>query len=793
MHSKPLLQILLPIITGIVLARFFPVSIPVAFLITVILALLTLIILKFNQGIIVEVLFLTTLIAFGFSRQTHFEQGFSPNHVKNLQVLFNLPVRVTGELKSTPETKKYYQILQLEIQQIQTGTYQFPAQGNIRCYLPIVAEKFKPGDRLQLGGTLKSASGARNPGGFDFSKYLASKSIYAILSVRDSSQIKIVGHEAGNWFKMKIIQPLKNAISSRLERLMPSATANLFKGLILAQKQDISDEFLQSLSFTGTSHILAVSGLHTGFVLLILWLVLRIMRFPSILATILTIAGLIFFALLTGARPPVIRAVIMANVFLVGSQIQRYRDVYNNLAFAAFIILLVDPSELFNPGFQLSFSAVFSILYLYPRITRSLKRTQFGERLFKSTTPGYLVSLLIVSLAVWLGTLPIVAYYFYIIPFIGILANIVVVPLIGILLALGIVALISSTFSLTIGLIYSETIQLLANGLFQFIGSLATFPGSHFFVPRPELSIFLIYYTILLLGTQWQRPKIRKVSLILLLLLLNWRVWDAALFEEKRLQVLHFDVGQGDATFVRFPNSKTMLIDGGDRNDRFDCGKMIISPYLRMRGISQVDYLMMTHPHNDHLGGLLYILRNFKVKQIFVNGDSCDSPIFHEFQSVTDSLQIPMQTLKTGDLFYFSENVDFWVLHPPDSSGITENHENNNSIVIKLIYGNSTFLLTGDIEIQAEQQLLHFGSLLNSEILKVAHHGSISSSMTPFLKKVNPSSGVISVGKRNRFKHPSPTTLKRLQAEEIEILRTDQSGAILFESNGIKTRRIEWH
>jgi competence protein ComEC len=792
MKSKPMLQIFLPVSGGIILARFFPISLPTVFLLTLFWVVLTLISLKFIRHFNAEILFSICLFAFGFFRQVHFDQGFAPNHVKNLPQLFHLPVEVIGKLQSEPISKPNYQIFLIEAERIKTGTYQFPVAGVIRGYLPKGTPKFKPGDVLQLGGVLKPPRESRNPGGFDFSKYLATQSIFAILTVKDSTQIQQIRHENAAWLEKRVIKPARTVIASRLEKLMPCATANLFKGLILGQKQDIAAEFLQALAFTGTSHILAVSGLHAGFILLILWLVLRTLRIPPGFTVVLTILGLSYFALLTGARPPVIRAVIMASVFLVGSQTQRLRDGMNNLAFAALIILLADPSELFNPGFQLSFSAVFSILYLYPPITRSFRKILIVNRLTQIPAVEYLMNLLSVSLAVSVGTAPIVAYYFHLFPPIGIFANILVVPLTGLLVALGIGVLFFSIFSSPISQIYSETVQLFTNGLFIFVQRLGDLPGSHFFVPRPTLFGFIFYYTLLLIASQWRRIQIRKYSLIFLLILLNGHVWHAAIFKEKTLQIIHFDVGQGDAALVRFPNSKTLLIDAGDRDENHDCGAQIISPYLRMHGVSRLDYVLATHPHDDHIGGLPYILRNFKVAQLFVNGDSCESPIFDEFLAVTDSLKIPVQRVKAGDCLHFAEKVEGWVFHPPDSSGIVKNHENNNSIVLKLIYGNSTFLFTGDIENLAENQLFPFGRLLQSNILKVAHHGSAYSTIPPFLDQVQPRRGIISVGEYNRFNQPAPVILERLAAAQIEILRTDLAGAIVFESDGIETWRVIW-
>jgi predicted membrane metal-binding protein len=281
--------------------------------------------LKFRHSF-TEILFSVCLIAFGFLRLVHFDQGFAPNHLKNLPQLLHLPVELTGKLESELIHRPNYKLGLIEVTQIKIMDCQLPVNGLVRAHLPKGIPQFSPGDIMQLGGVLKPPRESRNPGGFDFSKYLASQSIFALLSVKDSTQVQWLRHEEADWLEHRILVPARTAIASRLEQLLPEATAHLFQGLILGQKQDIAAEFIQALSFTGTSHILAVSGLHAGFILVILWFVLRTLRMPPLLTIVCTILGLIYFALLTGARPPVIRAVIMAGVFLAGSHSQRFRN-----------------------------------------------------------------------------------------------------------------------------------------------------------------------------------------------------------------------------------------------------------------------------------------------------------------------------------------------------------------------------------------------------------------------------------------------------------------------------------
>jgi len=226
MKSKPVLQILLPFCGGIILARFFPISLPTTWLFTLMLLSLTLLLLKFRHSF-TEILFSVCLIAFGFLRLVHFDQGFAPNHLKNLPQLLHLPVELTGKLESELIHRPNYKLGLIEVTQIKIMDCQFTVSGLVRAHLPKGIPKFSPGDIMKLGGVLKPPRESRNPGGFDFSKYLASQSIFALLSVKDSTQVQWLHHEEADWLEHRILVPARTAIASRLEHLLPEATANV--------------------------------------------------------------------------------------------------------------------------------------------------------------------------------------------------------------------------------------------------------------------------------------------------------------------------------------------------------------------------------------------------------------------------------------------------------------------------------------------------------------------------------------------------------------------------------------
>lgn len=288
--------------------------------------------------------------------------------------------------------------------------------------------------------------------------------------------------------------------------------------------------------------------------------------------------------------------------------------------------------------------------------------------------------------------------------------------------------------------------------------------------------------------------RISGKVLILLLAALAILVWAVVLRQPSHLlKVTFLDVGQGDSAFIQFPYGGNMLIDGG-QGGRYDMGKRVLTPFLRRKGVRRIDILLLTHPHADHVGGLPTVLRNFEVGLVLESGQSHTTYSYEEFLRLVEEKKIPYRVVKDGESIEGYKRVKIHVLNPPPTllEG-TRSDLNNNSVVLKLIYGKTSLLLSADIEAEAEERLLSYGHLLKSTLIKVPHQGSHSSSTKPFLKLVDPEAAIISVGRRNPFGHPSAVVLKRYQEMGIRTYRTDRQGAVIFTTDGrkcwIKTMR----
>lgn len=661
---------------------------------------------------------------------------------------------------------------------------------------PGFVDSLEYGDVVEIAGVLRHPRTARNPGEFDFRNYLHLRGIYARCFVENVSDISIVG-KRGNWFLSEIIYPLRRSISRRLDSMIGGEEAHFLRGLIIGERSEITQEVKDSFINSGVMHILAVSGLHVGLIVFILTGMLTVLRISEKLKIIVICLLLIGYIFLTGSSPPVVRAVIMAIVVIGAKLFERKGDIVNSLAFAAILILLVDAQQLFMPGFQLSFVAVLAIVLLYPVFYSFAKN--LPEEFTKDRFANSIVQLVCMSLAAGLGTLPFTSLYFGKIPLIGLLANIVVVPMSGIVLAAGMTAVSFSFVSNILGSLYSEAARLSASILLESVKFFGGFSFSYF---NSHFSLWniLVYYAALAIILNIDRFITMKRFVLSLLAILNIivYVWVFGFFgSSSQLRVTFLDVGQGDAVFVEFPDGKNMLIDAGPLTRYTDAGARFVVPFLKTRGISHVDVLMVTHPHSDHAGGVLSLLREFSIAQVVDAGTPSQSLLFGEYIRLLDSLNLDRRSLTAGMQLEDFSHVRMYVLHPSASFAISDPsvpvNFNNRSIVVRCLYGETSALFVGDAEEEAEMQMLRvYGEFLRSDILKVGHHGSDVSSSVEFLDAVNPDWAVISVGRDNKFSLPSSNVLQRFVQRRVRTYRTDKDNAVVFVSDGHRWRKEEW-
>jgi competence protein ComEC len=575
------------------------------------------------------------------------------------------------------------------------------------------------------------------------------------------------------------INALRNFFRKRIEESGAWHT-DVQKALTIGDRASL-DEGINSLFLrTGTSHILAISGFNvgiiSGFFFFIARLLLRRIRRLRLsgrdvkYAAVLTIPFPFIFMLIAGSGVSVIRATIMVGIYMLALIFERGRHVLNTMALSALIILLIYPHSLFTPSFQLTFMSLLAIVVCVEKLYPSIKKV-------KLKPAGWALSVMLTTAAATLGTAPIVIYHFYGINLFSIIHNLVTVPLTGILAtSLSLVGM-----SIPFGnylLILSGWIVHLNLMLLHLLDWGYLFP-----VVRPDLYEILLYYALFfsLLYTG-RKPVVAFLIAVLLplCLLQTYFVYEERFHNDLCLNFI--DVGVGEATLIEAPRGIRILIDGGGSvSGDFDPGSRIVMPFLLSRKILTLDYVINSHSHADHIGGLVSILRQFNVNT-FVT-----TPFLVEYAEHPSLLRImrqhktTVQFWKKGDVYRLPGETSIVVLHPPSAASFE--NLNDTSLVIKITQKSRAFLFPGDITEGVEEELLHSGSSLRADVLKIPHHGSRMSSSFAFLGAVWPEVAVLSGGGVMQ-NLPSVETLERYRGLSIPVLRTDKQGPITVCSHG---------
>ncbi len=806
-QPRPTLYFLIPFLLGILISNY--TSIPMFWLwLCVLICLIGSILARIRTKYLCYVLLHIAVFASGMVRLEITTVPSIPSH------FYDQPISFTGKTVYQPERGETWEVGYAvgQIQLLSEPSKTVSAKFLIR-FQELIPLRY--GKHLTLTGVLRQPDTRRNPGGFDYRAYLARQNVSGIIyhqgllhiSEQQSGFLPLRWIEALRLRTERIIDDIYSGLQTPQTR-EDSLHAKLLKAILLGKRSDVPSETLDIFRNSGTFHVLAVSGLHVGLVAMFCYLGLSVFRrIPKKVVYLFTILMVLIYACLVGFRPSVFRATLMATLFLFATIIDRDTDIFNLLAVAALVLLLLNPMQLWDIGFQLSFVAVASIVYFVPKMEKPLRRLwEVPESddvsiliKFKNTALKWVVLSYLVTFAAQLGTGPLIAFHFYRAYPLGIIVGPFAVGLVSLIVGLGIA-------SVCVGFIWIPLAKLLAlvNHAIIFIFlKLIGFFGQEWGVMKvapPTLGLIVVYIAVCLGITHWRYVyKQWKVASLIGLSVVAICIWDSAFHEKGRLlEVVALDVGQGDAAIVKFPDKRTILIDGGiqrsyyDEKRRrevgYDVGKQIIEPFLDTQGIRKLDLVMLTHPDIDHGGGLAYILQNFKVKHILGIPDiALDSQTHQRLRSIARTQGIPYSFPYAGEI-KLTPTATLNLLHPIDkaTTDLMDTDKNDDSLVMKLSYGEVDILFTGDIEATAETRLVASRQDLRSEVIKVPHHGSRTSSTTQFLDAVQPRYAIFSLGQRNRFQFPHTEVVARYQERNCVQLRTDQLGAITLKTDGVR-------
>ena len=646
----------------------------------------------------------------------------------------------------------------------------------------------EPGNYLQLSGTYYKGREMRNPGEFDYNKYLNSLGISGVLNIYGVKDLTVINNK-GNFFKSTIFS-IRKFIDQEIKSLHNKQTGSLLKGLLLADRSEIDYVTKTQFINAGVIHVLAVSGLHVGFVVIIF--IFLFGRLNIYHRSILTIIGLLAFMFITGLQPSVFRATVMAVIIIIAFMTNRSTNLFNSLALASIIILVLNPQEIFNPGFQLSFSAVLGIALFYSPIEKMIRRIEL-----KSKAIRYILLFMAVSLSAQIGTLPLTLIYFGKLSIISLFANLFVIPIIAIVVGLGIFTLIINIISPFVAVYFAVTNELITKLLFLIVGfsgsqSFSYIAFKNFSLYDALLFYFFFFFLILILkeiNTTFMKTIVIILAVLNFLLLTT--LDNYSLLIRGKLTVYAIDVGQGDAILVKFPKGTTALIDAGNATPSFDNGEKVILPLLEYLGIKRIDYGFISHIDADHYAGFVSLVNAGVVRKIFK--PEIDSSLSKDIrlEKYLRENKIPVEYYKKEILKI--DGVRIYVLNTRSIIKNKNLSTNNKSGILKMVYGNTSFLFTGDMEKKIEKvYTANYKSFLDVDVLKVAHHGSKTGSSSEFLNFATPKLSIISDGILNKFKHPSEEIVKRLENFGSKIYRTDKYGGLLFISNGDSVNFIDW-
>lgn len=643
----------------------------------------------------------------------------------------------------------------------------------------------KPGDVLTLSGVLSEPAGKRNPGGFDYDLYLKSQSINGLLAVKPES-IETIGEETSLYYK---ILGMKRHLENQCDVYFPEDVSDLLKGVIFGEK-DISEELTQDFQNAGVTHVLSVSGLHVAYVFLVLSFILMKIKIKKKYWLLFLLPALVFYTALTGFSPPVIRASIMLACLTLGQGLHRERDPLNQLCLAGIIILGLWPSQLFQAGFQLSMGAVLGILLFYGPLLFLYKKYRNKKFSRYKRNPGPIAEGLVLTFCATIGTLPILLYHFKTFTYMSFFSNLLVVPLIGVFLLTGMLFLLCITLFPFMGPLLSVPITFLGESILVVLTGINDMSNimNVLWINRggftiPEIGLFLL---ITFLGSGYFYLKATMVKNTVMVMGCGFvLVLMLSSYYPKNLVVTILDVGQGDSILIETPGGLNYLVDGGGYlfPKASKISESVLYPALYSKNIRELDGLFLTHNHVDHSQG---------IEELMVDGYPVKN-LFMSIQTNNDNLlnqtTVPVSLLKKGSIIEGSDGVKLEVYSPTGAIlPKSDDEQNNGSLVMKLSYKNTNLLLCGDIEEETEQQILadvkEDAQENDYQIIKIPHHGSKTSSTQEFIRAVDPEMAVISVGAHNYFGHPNDEVLNRLKKENIETLRTDESGAVEISSNG---------
>ena len=640
------------------------------------------------------------------------------------------------------------------------------------------------GDAIRAAGVIRLPHGYGNPGQIDTVMLLRSQGITARLAAGKQGVAVEPGEDR---MFLRYMAGIRKAYRENMESVMPKADAAAIFAMLFGGYEGMKPELVEAFTITGIVHILSVSGSHVSLIAATMAWLGMLLRLPKLAQSVLVVAAIAVYCVLAGCVPPVIRSGIMGGLAFLAIALERENDARRILLLTGLGMLLAWPLLLFHISFQLSFAATAGLLFVAPPLHRWMRARRF---------PEFLAGSLSITIAAQAFTLPFLAWYFHQLSLSSLLSNLVVVPIVEGMIVLGLFAGMAAWILPLLGKVLFLADSLLLGLVYELTRWMAYLPGSQVYVPSMEPWMGALFYGVLLYAIQagerreriraWMvlhRGKLLPAILAGAVFFVGWQ-WS----RPSEVMVAFIDVGQGDAMMVRTPHGHGLMFDtGGTRDGDFDVGSRVDVPYLLHYGVTKLDYVFLSHAHEDHAAGAGGILRHMPVGAVIIASEGREEYRKSMKLSPAEMSRTTFAEAREGEVFDV-DGVRVEVLYAPVAEKKGTGNEVSN--VYRVAYGNAAFLVTGDLVKEEEAKLLKKHPDLRCTVLKCGHHGSRTSTSDEFLKAASPKWAVFCVGKDNTFGHPHKETVEKVEKAGIEICRTDEDGAIAFYTDG-KRMRVE--
>jgi competence protein ComEC len=763
------------------------------------------------------------------------------------------PLRWHGRLRDEPARLPWGYGYEIGLTGVEYEGSLVPARGGLRVSFSesagqAAAPDVHAGDEVVVATQAKRPQVFRDEGAFDRRAYLAQQNIDLVATLRAPELMERTA--TSRTTAATLLARVRRRLRDEIDELFAKTPqiGGVLRAMLLGDRSFVERAESTDFQKTGVFHVLVVAGLHVGALAVFLFWMGRVLRLTPFWTALATLTLMFAYVAVVEQRPPVIRAALMTAIMVIGGLFFRRLDLLNSAGMAALILLVTKPLAVRDSSFQLTFLAIGCIAGLaapwlaktvqpyvaalrgWHDVTRDAshepRAAQFridlramtrwisshvparlGDPVSDALARGIAFSLrvwelLVITLALQIGMLPLMARDFHRVTLSAPLVNLAAVPLTGIVVPLGFLTLGCGLISHALGKLLAAPLAWATMLLVHIVQWFAQFPRWSYRIPGPPAWLIVVFLMAVLILAAAARisysrrgPTARCAAGVFALSALTIAIFPfAPRWSAGKLELTVLDVGQGDSLLAVSPRGRTILIDGGgafggfpgrEEHNGIDPGEEAVSPYLWSRGFQRLDVVALTHAHQDHIGGLTAILENFRVGTLLI-GREVESGALANLEKLAREQKIPVLHEARGSALAWDgvETKFLWPEIAPEEVGTAP--KNNDSLVLKLKYGDRSLMLPGDAEKQAENSILSENdeATLQADVLKVGHHGSKNSTMPRFLAAVHPRVAVISAGEDNPYGHPSPELLERLTGAEIRILRTDRDGAVHVLTDG---------